>query len=74
MLVDLSDCTFIDSTVIGALVVAYQTLERTGGASSWRSAPAARAIRVSPRITGLTTFLVVHETRGAGLASLGAAA
>jgi anti-anti-sigma factor len=32
VLVDLSDCTFVDSTVIGALIAASQELEREGHA------------------------------------------
>jgi anti-anti-sigma factor len=30
VLVDLSDCSFIDSTVIGSLIAAFQELEREG--------------------------------------------
>ena len=65
VLVDLSDCTFVDSTVIGALIAAAQELEREGHTLSLvvppENANVARTleivrirelVRVHPRIPG----------------------
>ncbi len=71
ILVDLSHCTFIDSSVIGALVHAFQALEGRGRRLELAIAPAARTIARTARIAGLTSFMAIHETRDAGLASLG---
>ncbi len=72
VLVDLSECTFIDSTVIGALVRAFQAFGEQGRRLELTIPPAASAIQRVAKVAGLTTFLVIHETREAGLESISA--
>ena len=73
VLVDLSECSFIDSSVIGALVAAFQALAAQGRRLELAIPPDAAAIQRVAKVAGLTTFLAIHETRGAGLASISAA-
>ena len=70
MLVDLSECSFIDSTVIGALVRAFQAFGEQGRRLELTIPPGANAIQRVAKVAGLTTFLVIHETRSAGLESI----
>jgi anti-sigma B factor antagonist len=70
VLVDLSGCTFIDSTMIGELVLAYQAQTAAGRRLELTMPRAARAIRRLAEVAGLTTFMRVHETRADGVASL----
>jgi anti-anti-sigma factor len=72
VLVDLSECSFIDSSVIGALVVAFQTLAEQGRRLELAIPPEAAAIQRVAKVAGLTTFFAIHETRSAGLASISA--
>jgi anti-anti-sigma factor len=72
LLVDLSDCSFIDSSVIGALVAAFQVLAAQGRRLELTIPPEAVAVRRVAQVAGLTTFLTIHETRSAGLASISA--
>lgn len=70
VLVDLSECSFIDSTVIGALVLAFQAQSERGRRLELTISPGANTIQRVAKIAGLTTFLSIHETRSAGLASI----
>jgi anti-anti-sigma factor len=71
VLVDLSHCTFVDSSVIGVLVAAHQAqVERGRRLELVIPADAGALLRVT-QIAGLATFMVIHETRDAGLASVG---
>ena len=72
VLVDLSECDFIDSTVIGALVVAFQTVTERGRLFALTIPADAKAVQRVARVAGLATFLTIHETREAGLASVSA--
>jgi len=72
VLVDLSECTFIDSTVIGVLVFAFRASGERGHRFELAIPPTAVAIQRISKVAGLTTFLSIHETRRAGLASLSA--
>jgi anti-sigma B factor antagonist len=72
VLVDLSECTFIDSTVIGALVRAFQSFGERGRRLELTIPPDAKAIQRVAKVAGLTTFLAIHETRDAGLESISA--
>jgi anti-anti-sigma factor len=73
VLVDLSECSFIDSSVIGALVLAFQTLADQGRRFELVIPAEAAVIKRVAKVAGLTTFLTIHETRDAGLASISAA-
>ena len=70
VLVDLSECSFIDSTIIGVLVLAFQAQTKRGRRLELAIPPAAQAIQRVATIAGLRTFLSIHETRSAGLASI----
>jgi anti-anti-sigma factor len=72
VLVDLSECEFIDSTVIGALVVAFQTVTERGRRFELAIPADAKAVQRVARVAGLATFLTIHGTREAGLASISA--
>jgi len=70
VLVDLSECSFIDSSVIGALVAAFQTLAEGGRRLELAIPSDAVTIQRVAQVAGLATFLAIHETREAGLASI----
>lgn len=70
VLVDLCDCSFIDSTVIGAIVVTSQSLRAAGGRLELVIPPHQDAVRRIAQIAGLPHILVIHETRSAGIASI----
>ncbi len=72
VLVDLSECCFIDSTVIGALLLAFQSFGERGRRLELAIPPGAAAIQRVATVAGLTTFLTIHETRAAGLESMSA--
>jgi hypothetical protein len=55
--------------VIGALVLAYQVQNERGRRLELTIPPGATTIRRVAKIAGLTTFLSIHETRSAGIAS-----
>ena len=70
VLVDLSECSFIDSSVIGALVAAVQTFAERGRRLELAIPSDAVTIQRVAKVAGLATFLAIHETREAGLASV----
>jgi anti-anti-sigma factor len=72
VLVDLAECSFIDSSVIGALVAAFQRFAEQGRRLELAIPPEAAAIQRVAKVAGLTTFLTIHDTRSAGLASVSA--
>jgi anti-anti-sigma factor len=72
VLVDLSECDFIDSTVIGALVVGFQTVSERGRRFELTIPADAKAVQRVVQVAGLATFLTIHETLEAGLASISA--
>lgn len=72
VLVDLAECTFIDSTVIGVLVLAFQGFGERGRRLELAIPASATAIQRVAKVAGLTTFFAIHETRSAGLASISA--
>jgi anti-anti-sigma factor len=74
VLVDLSECTFMDSTVITALLVASKQLGLRAGALEVVIAPGENAIRRTLQLMGVGALLPIHETRAAGIASLEAKA
>ena len=66
VLVDLSDCRFIDSTVIGALLVKHQELEREGHRLELIASPTNPMIARTLSIVGLDALVVVHDSMPAG--------
>jgi len=70
VLVDLSDCTFVDSTVLSLLVLTCQSQWERDGRLELVIPRETSAIQRVLTIAGLTTFLTIHETRHEGLARL----
>jgi anti-anti-sigma factor len=62
VLVDLSDCGFIDSTVIGALLTKYQELEREGHRLELIASRTNPMIARTLSIVGLDALVVVHDS------------
>lgn len=70
VLVDLAECTFIDSTIIGVLVGAAIKLEQAGGRFELIIPPQAGSVHRVAQIAALSKNLVIHERLSAGIASL----
>lgn len=72
LLVDLTPCTFLDGTVINALL-ATATRMRAGGASLELAMSRTQTIRRTLEFSGVLELLPLHETRSAGIAAISAA-
>jgi anti-sigma B factor antagonist len=70
VLVDFSDCSFIDSTVIGALVGAKRELEARGEHLVLVIPPAQNVVARLAALTQLAEIIPVHASRDAGLAEI----
>jgi len=70
VLVDLSDCTFMDSSVIAALFRARQTLNERGGRLELVIPQSATTIKRVADVTLLAAILPIHESRSAALARI----
>jgi anti-anti-sigma factor len=70
VLVDLGECTFLDSTVLSLLVLTCQSQWERDGRLELVIPRDTSAIQRVMTIAGLTTFLTIHETREDGLARL----
>ena len=70
VLVDLSGCTFIDSTTIGLLVSAYKAQDKRSGRLELIVPPQSRNVGGVVRMSALDTIIPIHETRAAALRSL----
>jgi anti-anti-sigma factor len=73
VLVDLSHATFVDASVVHALLAAGNTLIGRGLRFELVVPRRARAVRRVLEILGLTSLLRMHPTRAAGAASVAAA-
>jgi anti-anti-sigma factor len=71
VVVDLSDCTFIDSTVIASLIKHASALEERGERFALVIPPEQRHVSRIAQMVRLSEFLAVHDSRDAALASLG---
>jgi anti-anti-sigma factor len=71
VLVDLSLCTFVDSTVINVLLSAAQTVKAGGEQLALVIPPAQRRVARIAEMTGLGELLAVYGTRDAALAAFG---
>jgi anti-sigma B factor antagonist len=74
VLVDLSACTFIDSSVIGALFAARSRLAERGGRLELVIPPEATAVRRVADLTMLGSLLTIHEDCTTGCAGFSAEA
>jgi anti-sigma B factor antagonist len=70
VLVDLSECTFMDSSVIAAFFHARKKLAERGGRLELVIPPQANTIQRVAKITRLGASLPIHETQGAAVAGL----
>lgn len=70
VLVDLSECTFADSSVVRALVTATAELRERGGRLELVIPPAANAVHRLAQLARLSDSVAIHESRGAACASL----
>jgi anti-anti-sigma factor len=72
IMIDLSDCEFIDSTGIALIVRAWQQLERNDGDGKRRLALCCinHQVRRLLEITGVEGSIPMHEERDAALAEL----
>ena len=68
--VDLSECTFMDSSVIAAFFLARTKLELRDGTLELVIPPEASGIRRAAEVTALSAILRIHDSRSAALASL----
>ena len=66
VIVDLSSCDYVDSSVLAAIVVAHQTMQRGGAALRLVARLESQPVRVL-RITGLYSYLPVFFTLGAAV-------
>lgn len=73
VLVDLSDCTFLDSTMLTVLLVAAKQLRLRGGELAV-AIPAGTQVRRIFEVMNVDTLVTVHESRPAAIASLPAGA
>jgi anti-sigma B factor antagonist len=70
IMLDLSQCEFIDSTGIALIVRAWQQLEGDGGKGRLVLCCINHQVRRLLKITGVESSISMHEGRGAALAEL----
>jgi anti-anti-sigma factor len=70
LLVDLGECTFLDSTVIGLIVATCQRMWERDRRLELVIPREAEVIHRAMRVAGLTTFVTIHATRTEALAIL----
>ena len=70
VLVDLSPCTFMDSTVINVLISTAHDVQAAGERLALVIPPGQRRVARVAEMTGLDKLLAVYETREAALAAL----
>jgi anti-anti-sigma factor len=70
VLVDLEQCTFLDSSLINALLQAAKHARERGGALELIIAPGGSPVRRTLEIARIDALLVFHPSRPAGVASI----
>jgi len=70
VLVDLSECTFMDSSVIAALVGTSRALESNAGRLELVIPAEAHTVQRIAQLTNIASFIPVHETRAQGMAAI----
>jgi anti-anti-sigma factor len=70
VLVDLSECTTVDSSVLAALVAAAGELEARGGSLALIIPPKAVALQRMAKHARLAELLPIHPSRGAAIAGV----
>lgn len=69
VLVDLSECTFMDSSVVNTLVAAHQDLAMRSVRLEIVIPPDARLAQRVARLTHLANIVAIHETPAAAMTS-----
>lgn len=72
VVVDLCEATFVDSSILGALLEARRTAAESGHGFAVAFSGGAEPVRRVLEVTGLAEELPVHPSREAALAALGA--
>jgi anti-anti-sigma factor len=70
VIVDLTECTFVDSSVVSTLMTAGRDLEARGGTLSLVIPPKAASVQRVAKLSGLADALQLHPSRGAAIASV----
>ena len=70
LLVDLSDCTFLDSTVLGLLLATSLEREAEGARLGLVIPPEAEIVFRITRVAGVSSFMPIYASREAGIAEL----
>jgi anti-sigma B factor antagonist len=70
VLVDLSDCTFIDSTAIALLIAAHRQQNMRNQRFELILPKGAKTVERILTLTRVASIITVHETRGAALGNL----
>jgi anti-anti-sigma factor len=70
VIVDMSECSFIDSTIISVLLSAHRKQLERDGRLELVIPSEAEAIRRIASLASLGALLTIHETRAAALASV----
>jgi stage II sporulation protein AA (anti-sigma F factor antagonist) len=70
VLVDLSACTFVDSSTIATIVTAYRRVHDAGGRLELVVPLEARSVRRSLELMGVDAFIPFHASRTDAIAAL----
>ena len=70
VIVDLTECTFVDSSVVAALKAAGHELEARGGTLALVIPPKSASLQRAAKLSGLADSLPLHASRGAAIASV----
>jgi len=70
VIVDLTECTFVDSSVVATLMAAGRELEARGGMLALVIPPKATSVQRAAKLSGLAEALPLHPSRGAAIASV----
>jgi anti-anti-sigma factor len=70
VIVDLTECTFVDSSVVATLMAAGRELDARGGTLALVIPAKAASVQRAAKLSGLAETLPVHTNRGAAIASV----
>ena len=70
VIVDLTECTFVDSSVVAALKAAGHELESRGRTLALVIPPKSASLQRAAKLSGLADSLPLHASRGAAIASV----
>jgi anti-anti-sigma factor len=70
VLVDLSECTFVDSSIVACIMHAAGRQQAAGGTLELVASSAAHCVRRALEIMGIDTVLTLHSDRNAGIVAI----